>query len=155
MLLAVDRFRAKMESSNWQFLRNLIDKIEVMSLSIEEEKINEMSLYWPDFGDKGKDRWNDGPPPGPVLRSRETRNTTRLEDALTIYHEHMDGIFPPFLVADEWRQMYLETVKSVCNEVVAHNKEDEDEDFDIPMCRPLRQIRKRRQRPQLSPPRYL
>ncbi|KAJ5210045.1 hypothetical protein N7491_009857 [Penicillium cf. griseofulvum] len=50
-----------------------------------------------------------------------------------IFHEHMDGIIPSTLVTDEWRQIFLDTVESVCNEA-SEQYEDEDENFHIPRC---------------------
>ncbi|GIC94455.1 uncharacterized protein Aud_010955 [Aspergillus udagawae] len=134
MRLAVEGFRAKMEASNRRFLQDRIDEIEAMGLSTEEEKFNEMSLYWHDLGAKCEPKWNNTASPGHVRQSREARNATRLEDVKTIYHQYMDGIISPTLVTDKWRQMYLEVLKGVCNEAMAQNQGGEDEDFEIPMC---------------------
>lgn len=43
MRLAVERFRAKMESSNRQFLQDRIDEIEAMGLATEEEKLDKIN----------------------------------------------------------------------------------------------------------------
>lgn len=45
MRLAVERFRAKMESSNRQFIQDRIDEIEAMHLSTEDEKLHHMLTY--------------------------------------------------------------------------------------------------------------
>lgn len=134
MRLAVERFRAK-ESSNRRFLQDRIDEIEALGISTEEEKLSKMSLYWPVLGAKGKKRWGDFAPPGPVRQSCEARNATRLEDVNSIYCENMDGIIPPTLVNDEWRQMFLEVVERVCNKAAA--QDEEDENFRIPICHEL------------------
>ncbi|OGE57270.1 hypothetical protein PENARI_c002G03448 [Penicillium arizonense] len=135
MRLAMERFRTKMESSNRRFLQDRIDEIEALGISTEEEKLSKMSLYWPDLGAKGKERWGDFAPLGPVRQSREARNATRLEDVNSIYCENMDGIIPPTLVNDEWRQMFLEVVERVCNEAAA--QDEVDENFRIPICHEL------------------
>jgi hypothetical protein len=137
MRLAVEGFRAKMEASNRRFLQDRIDEIEAMGLSTEEEKLNEMSLYWHDLGAKGEPKWNDTASPGHVRQSREARNVAWLEDVKSIYHQYMDGIIPPTLITDEWRQMYLEVLKDVCDEAMAQNQEGEDEGFEIPICHEL------------------
>lgn len=43
----------------------------------------------------------------------------------TLYHQYMDGIQPPTLVSEECRQMYLETVQSMCNEAAVSDEGDE------------------------------
>lgn len=77
-------------------------------------------------------RWNDTVPPGPIRQARETSNVTRLEDVNSTFHQYIDGIIPATLVTDEWREMYLEVLQSMCNEATA--RDDEDEDFQIPKC---------------------
>ncbi|EAW18910.1 uncharacterized protein NFIA_088660 [Aspergillus fischeri NRRL 181] len=125
-----------MESSNRQFLQDRIEEIEAMNLTTEEEKLEKMRPYWrSNLGIKGEDTWNHCAPVGPVRQSREERNVTRLADVKTLYHQYMDGIQPPTLVSEEWRQMYLETVQSVCNE--AAFGDEEDEKFEIPLCHEL------------------
>ncbi|CAG8938041.1 unnamed protein product [Penicillium salamii] len=133
MRLAVERFRAKMESSNRRFLQDRIDEIEAMGLATEEEKLDKMSLYWPGLGKK-MGRWNDIVPPGPVQQNRETSNVTRLEDVNSTFHQYMDGIIPSTLVTEEWREMYLEVIQSVCNKAAIQDNEDKDEDFQVPKC---------------------
>lgn len=137
MRLAVVRFRTRMESANRQFLQDRIDEIEAMHLSTEAEKLREMSDYWPDLGvQSDPDAWYDDAPRDFIRQLRETGNVSRLEDVKTLYHEYMDGIIPPTLVTDEWRQMYLETLQSVCNEAAEHS-EDDDEHIPIPICEEL------------------
>jgi hypothetical protein len=136
MRLAIERFRTKMESSNRQFLQDRIDEIEAMNLSTEEEKLRQMRIYWSDVGIKRETHSNDGAPPGAVRQSREEINCTRLADVRSLYHQYMDGIDPPrWPLTDEWRQMYLETVQSLCNEVAV--RDEEDEDLQIPLCHDL------------------
>ncbi|RHZ51029.1 uncharacterized protein CDV56_105553 [Aspergillus thermomutatus] len=135
MRLAVEQFRTKMESSNRQFLQDRMDEIEAMNLPTEEEKLKKMRPYWPNLGIKGEDPWKNCDPVGPVRQSREERNVTRLADVKALYHEYMDGTLPPTLLTEEWRRMYLETVQSVCNE--AAFRDEEDEDFQIPLCHEL------------------
>lgn len=135
MRLAVERFRTKMEFSNRQFLQDRIDEIEAMNLPTEEEKLRKMWLYWPNLGIKEDRTWNTFAPLAPVRQSREERNVTRLADVKTLYHQYMDGVLAPTLLTDEWRQMYLETVQSVCNEAAI--RDEEDEDFEIPLCHEL------------------
>ncbi|KAF4210360.1 hypothetical protein CNMCM8980_004291 [Aspergillus fumigatiaffinis] len=122
-----------MESSNRQFLQDQIDEIEAMNFPTEEEKLERMHPYWRNnLGIKGESSWNDCAPVVPVRQSREERNVTRLADVKTLYHQYMDGIQPPTLVSEEWRQMYLETVQSMCNE--AAFRDEEDEEFEVPLC---------------------
>lgn len=135
MRLAVERYRTKMESSNRRFLQDRIDEIEAMGLSTEEEKLNEMWVYWHDLGAGGEESWNDWAAPDSVRQSRETRAVTRLKNVNSIFHQYMDGIIPPTLVTDEWRQMSLEVVESVCNEAAA--QDEDSEDFRILMCHEL------------------
>ncbi|KAF7172551.1 hypothetical protein CNMCM6106_006746 [Aspergillus hiratsukae] len=124
-----------MESSNRQFLQDRIDEIEAMNLPSEEEKLKRMCAYWPGFGDKSEDPWKDRDSVGPVRQHREQRSVTRLADVKTLYHMYMDGTLPPTLLTDEWRQMYLETLQSVCNEAAI--RDEGDEDFEIPLCHEL------------------
>lgn len=135
MRLAIERFRIKMESSNRQFLQDRIDEIQAMGLNTEEEKLEEMRWYWSGVGRKGDAAWNDCVPQRPVRQNREEQNVKRLEDVLSTYHQYMDGISPPTLVTDEWRQMFLEVVESVCNEAAA--QDEEVKKFHIPMCHEL------------------
>ena len=132
MHLAVERFRTQMESANRQFIQDRIDEIEAKNLSTEKEKLDLMRYYWHDLGEKQSGTWLDDAPRDIARRVRETENVSRLEDMKTIFHEHMDGIIPSTLVTDEWRQMFLDIVESVCNE--AAEQDDEDENFLIPRC---------------------
>ncbi|KAJ5302814.1 hypothetical protein N7476_009613 [Penicillium atrosanguineum] len=132
MRLAVERFRTRMESSNRCFIQDCVDEIEAMRLLTEDGKFSLMRPYWYELGVTGLSDWNYDAPRGPVLRARETENVSRLEDLKTIFHEHMDGIIPPMLVTDKWRQIFLETIENVCNEAAVQDKKDED--FHIPVC---------------------
>ncbi|CRL22255.1 unnamed protein product [Penicillium camemberti] len=134
MRLAVERFRIKMEASNRQFLQDRIDEIEAMNLSTEEEKIDKMKVYWSNLTDKPNDAWMATAPPRIARQCREEGNVTRLTDVKTLYHENMDGASPPKLL-DEWRQMYLDTVQTVCNEMAF--RDEEDNDFEVPPCHDL------------------
>jgi hypothetical protein len=131
MRLAVERFRAEMESSNRRFLQDRIDEIEAMGLATEKEKLDKMSCYWSGLG-KNMGRWNDTAPPDTIRRARETSIVTRLEDINSIFHQYIDGIIPPTLPTNEWREMYLEVIQNMCNEAAV--RDDEDEDFQIPKC---------------------
>ncbi|KAF7516541.1 hypothetical protein PCG10_002065 [Penicillium crustosum] len=132
MRLAVERFRAKMESSNRQFIQDRIDEIEAMHLSTEDEKLHHMLTYWADLNIKDWSNCNDDAPRDIIRRVRETANVSRLEDLKTIFHERMDGIIPSTLVTDEWREMFLDTVEIVCNE--AAEQDEDDENLHIPRC---------------------
>lgn len=132
MRLAVERFRAKMESSNRQFIQDRIDEIEAMHLSTEDEKLHHMLKYWADLDIKDLRAWNHCAPRDTIRQAREVANVSRLEDPKTTFHQYMDGIIPSTLVTDEWREMFLETVESVCNE--AAEQDEDDEDFHIPRC---------------------
>ncbi|CAI7632838.1 unnamed protein product [Penicillium discolor] len=132
MHLAVERFRAKMESSNRQFIQDRIEEIEAMHLSTEDEKLHHMLKYWADLDIKDLRACNDDAPRDIIRRVGETANVSRLEDLKTIFHERMDGIIPSTLVTDDWREMFLETVESVCNE--AAEQDEDDENFHIPRC---------------------
>ncbi|CAI7668982.1 unnamed protein product [Penicillium crustosum] len=120
MRLAVERFRAKMESSNRQFIQDRIDEIEAMHLSTEDEKLHHMLTYWADLNIKDWSNCNDDAPRDIIRRVRETANVSRLEDLKTIFHEH------------EWREMFLDTVEIVCNE--AAEQDEDDENLHIPRC---------------------
>lgn len=136
MRLAIERFRTKMETSNRQFLQDRIDEIEAMNLSTEEEKLKEMRIYWPDVGIKRDDDWNPKGPASRIRQYREERNVTKLADVKSLHHQYMDGIDPPSPpLTDEWRQMYLEAVQSLCNEVAV--RDEEDKDLQIPLCHDL------------------
>lgn len=93
--------------------------------------------YWSDLGDEGAlDGWNDNAPRDVIRRARESANVSRLTDVKTLYHKHRDRIIPSTLVTDEWRQMYLEALNSVCNEAAKHHQGD-DENIPIPVCEEL------------------
>ncbi|PKX90418.1 uncharacterized protein P174DRAFT_341499, partial [Aspergillus novofumigatus IBT 16806] len=124
-----------MEASNRQFLQDRMDEIEAMNLSTEEEKLEEMRVYWPGLGVKCKDPWMATAPAETVRQSLEEGNVTRLADVRTLYHQHMDGVSPPNLLTDEWCRMFLDTVQTVCNEVAFRNEEDDD--FEVPPCHDL------------------
>ncbi|KAF7155366.1 hypothetical protein CNMCM5623_007437 [Aspergillus felis] len=135
MRLAVERFRTKMEASNRQFLQDRIDEIEAMNLSTEEEKLEEMRVYWPDLTVKHKDSLMSTARPEVVRQALEEGSVARLADVKTLYHQYMDGVSPPNFLSDEWRQMFLDTVQTVCNEVAF--RDDEDNDFEVPPCHDL------------------
>ncbi|KAJ5797669.1 uncharacterized protein N7503_006965 [Penicillium pulvis] len=132
MRLAVERFRTKMEASNRQFLQDRMDEIEAMNLSTEEEKLLEMRTYWPGLKARNDIRWMATQPPEVVRQLHEEANVDRLSDVKSLYHRHMDGVEPPNGWTDEWRQMYLNTVQTVCNEVAFRSEEDND--FEVPPC---------------------
>ncbi|KGO65298.1 hypothetical protein PITC_015660 [Penicillium italicum] len=130
MRLAVERFRTTMEASNWQFLQDRIDEIESMNLSTEE-KLEKMNVWLFIMTPKCTD-------PGKATASSETtgqsreRTATQIVDLKSLSHEHMDGVSPPNLWTDEWRQMFLDTVQTVCNELAFRTEEDND--FKVPPC---------------------
>lgn len=132
MRLAVERFRTKMEVSNRQFLQDRIDEVEAMNLSTEKEKLLKMRTYWPDLKIRQDVRWMATLPPEMVRQFHEEANVDRLSDVKSQYHQHMDGVDPPKGWTDEWRQMYLDTVQTVCNEVAFRS--DQDNEFEIPPC---------------------
>lgn len=134
MRLAVERFRIEMEASNRQFLQDRIDEIEAMNLSTEEEKLFKIREYWSDLTVKPDDAWMATAPPRIARQCREEGNVTRLADVKTVYHRHMDGASPPKL-SDEWRQVYLDTVQTVCNEMAF--RDEEDHDLEVPPCHDL------------------
>ncbi|KAJ5294666.1 hypothetical protein PENANT_c006G09296 [Penicillium antarcticum] len=135
MRLAVERFRTKMEASNRQFLQDRIDEIEAKNLSTEEEKLEKMDVYWSSLGIKSNDPWMATAPPEIVRQAREEENVTRLADYSSLYHHQMDGVRPPKLRTDEWRQMYLDTVQKVCNGVAF--RDEADNDFEVLPCHEL------------------
>lgn len=114
MRLPVERFRAKMESSNRQFIQDRIGEIKARHLSTEDEKLHHMLKYWADLDIKDFSAWNDCAPRDTIRQARETANVSRLKDLKTTFHQYMDGIIPSTLVTDEWREMFLDTVESVC-----------------------------------------
>ncbi|KAF3392432.1 hypothetical protein F1880_008909 [Penicillium rolfsii] len=135
MRLALEKFRAKMELSNRRFLQDRIDEIEARNLPTEEAKLKKMRLYWHGLGSKGEVKWNDGVDSDIVRQFHEESNVLKLQDVKTTFHMHMDGLITPTLMTDEWRQMYLDVVEKVCNEVAF--REEEEEYFHIPRCTEL------------------
>jgi hypothetical protein len=135
MRMALEKFRIKMELSNRKFLQDRIDEIEAKNLPTEEEKLKKMRLYWHRLGSKDEVRWPDGATPDSVQQSREEQKVTKLQDVKGTFHTHMDGFIAPTLVTDEWREMYLDVVEKVCNEVAF--REQGDEDVHIPRCTEL------------------
>lgn len=76
--------------------------------------------------------WNDCAPRDTIRQAREVANVSQLEDLKTTFYQYMHGIIPSTLVTDEWREMFLETVETICNEAA---KQDEDDgNFHIPRC---------------------
>ncbi|GAD97808.1 hypothetical protein PVAR5_6490 [Paecilomyces variotii No. 5] len=133
MRLAVEQFRTKMESANRQFLQDRVNEIEAMDLSTEEEKISEMRVYWSGLG-KTPEIKHTPDTTNYIRQIHEQAKITRLADVPSIYHRYMDGIIPPSLLTDEFHQMFLETIQTMCNEAAFR---EEDEDFQIPLCHDL------------------
>ncbi|KGO43295.1 hypothetical protein PEX1_088660 [Penicillium expansum] len=133
MRLAIERFRTKMEASNWQFLQDRIDEIESMDLSTEE-KLKKMNIWTWIMTPKCADPEKPTVSPETTCQSHQ-RTATQLIDLKSLSHENMDGVIPPKLWTDEWRQVYLDTIQTVCNEVAF--RIDDDTEFEVPPCHDL------------------
>ncbi|GFG25498.1 hypothetical protein IFM61606_05442 [Aspergillus udagawae] len=130
MRLAITRFRSKMADANRQFLQDRINEINAKGLPTEEEKRRLLCQY----------RWMDDLIPQDTAVADV--DISAVLNALPA-HEPADGVLPPLLRTEQWRQMYLDTVQRVCQrqaDAIVAGDEDEDDDggelepVTIPRC---------------------
>ncbi|PYI36094.1 hypothetical protein BP00DRAFT_421855 [Aspergillus indologenus CBS 114.80] len=134
---ALSQFCQKMESSNRRFLQDRVTEIEALHLPTEADKLVQMRDYWDKLGKGGPDpHWNSIAGPAPVREEREVRNVKRLADVPSLYHQYMDGVCPPRLRTEAWRQMYQKTFHEVCSAAVADDSQGQ-EAVEIPPCEEL------------------
>ncbi|RAK72710.1 uncharacterized protein BO72DRAFT_388869, partial [Aspergillus fijiensis CBS 313.89] len=134
---AITQFRHKMETANRRFLQDRVTEIEGLHLPTEAAKLQRMRDYWDHLGIGGPDpHWNHLVSPGPVREDREVRGVTSLAEVPSLYHQYMDGVCPPRLRTEAWRQMYLETFHEVCSAAVADDGQAQEADA-IPRCEEL------------------
>ncbi|KAJ5787749.1 hypothetical protein N7457_002739 [Penicillium paradoxum] len=117
MRLAITRFRNKMAAANQKFLQDRINEIEAKGLATEEEKRCQLRQYlWMDHL-----AWDDEEPEThrhdriqiPQQTSVSALDIPAILNALPS-HEPADGVLPPLLRTEQWRQMYVDTVQRVC-----------------------------------------
>ncbi|GFF46714.1 hypothetical protein IFM61606_02670 [Aspergillus udagawae] len=119
MRLAIARFRSRMAAANQKFLQDRINGIEAKGLATEEEKRRRLRKYrWMNYLE-----WDDDDPEtrgkrGGRIRIPQETSVADL-DIPTILNalpspEPVDGVLPPLLRTEQWRQMYLNTVQRVC-----------------------------------------
>ncbi|CAI7659604.1 unnamed protein product [Penicillium palitans] len=143
MRLAIARFRSRMATANQKFLQDRINEIEGKGLATEQEKRNQLRQYqWMNYL-----QWDD-----------EDSETSGRRDAIRIpqqtsvkdldipavlnalpSHKPTDGVVPPLLRTEQWRQMYLATVQRVCQQQADAIVAEDDEELDvasmtIPQC---------------------
>ncbi|KAJ5802468.1 uncharacterized protein N7503_004918 [Penicillium pulvis] len=135
MRLAITRFRSRMAAANQKFLQDRINEIEARGLASEEEKRRHFRHYqWMDYLE-----WDDEDPDrrgshNAIQISRQT--LVKDLDVPAILRAlptsvPADGVFPPLLHTEQWRQMYLDTVQRVCQRQADANVAENDEELDI------------------------
>ncbi|KAJ9481377.1 hypothetical protein VN97_g12104, partial [Penicillium thymicola] len=135
MRLAIARFRSRMATANQKFLQDRINEIEAKGLATEQEKRNQLRQYhWMNYL-----QWDD-----------EDSETSGRRDAIRIpqqtsvkdldipavlnalpSHKPTDGVVPPLLRTEQWRQMYLATVQRVCQQQADAIVAEDDEELDV------------------------
>ncbi|CAI7670246.1 unnamed protein product [Penicillium crustosum] len=132
MRLAIARFRSRMAAANQKFLQDRLKEIEGKGLATEEEKRVQLRQYkymddvkWDDEDPEtcGSGSIIQIPPQTPV----KDLNIPAILNALPS-HEPADGVKPPLLRSNQWRQMYLDTVQRMCQQQVDAIVADDDED---------------------------
>lgn len=135
MRLAIARFRSRMAAANQKFLQNRLKEIEEKGLATEEEKREQLRQY--KYMDDVK--WDDEDPEtcgsGSIIRIPPQTLVKDLDipailNALPSYAP-ADGVQPPLLRSDQWRQMYLDTVQRVCQQQVDAIVAEDDEDRNV------------------------
>ncbi|KAJ5660159.1 hypothetical protein N7507_006610 [Penicillium longicatenatum] len=123
-----------MAAANQTFLQDRVNEIEARGLASEKEKCHRIRLYkWMDDLE-----WDDEDP-----ETRGSNNAVQIPpqtlvkdlDIPTILKAlppftPANGVLPPLLHTEQWRQMYLETVQRLCqrqaDEIVAEDGEELD-----------------------------
>ncbi|KAJ6103110.1 hypothetical protein N7486_005537 [Penicillium sp. IBT 16267x] len=118
MRLAISRFRSRMAAANQTFLQDCVNEIEARGLASEEEKRRRLRQYkWMTYLE-----WDDEDP-----ERRGRHSAIRIPQHTSVKYLDIpailnalpssrpaDGVFPPLLHTEQWRQMYLDTVQRVC-----------------------------------------
>ncbi|KAJ6006357.1 hypothetical protein N7451_004301 [Penicillium sp. IBT 35674x] len=135
MRLAITRFRSRMATANQKFLQDRIKEIEAKGLAFEEEKRRRFRQYqWMDYLE-----WDDEDPD-----MRGSHNAIQISQQTLVKDLEIppilsalptsvpaDGVFPPLLHTEQWRQMYLDTVQRVCQRQADANVAEDDEKLDV------------------------
>ncbi|KZF21978.1 hypothetical protein L228DRAFT_283179 [Xylona heveae TC161] len=119
---AIQTYCNKMYKSNKQFIYDIIDDIERMNLPNEEGKLDFMRRFWIDLGESHSPVLRHLIPKAKLEQSEREKAVQRLEDVKTLDHYSMDGFIPPAL-DDAQRQVFIETFKTVANEVAETEKD--------------------------------
>ncbi|KAF7114920.1 hypothetical protein CNMCM5793_000690 [Aspergillus hiratsukae] len=135
MRLAIARFRSRMAAANQKFLQDRVNEIEAKGLATEEEKRRRLRRYrWMDNLE-----WDDQDP-----ATRGRRDGIRIPQGTSVAdldipavlnalpsREPADGVLPPLLRTEQWRQMYLDTVQRVCQQQADAIVAEDDEELDV------------------------
>ncbi|KAF7178097.1 hypothetical protein CNMCM7691_006755 [Aspergillus felis] len=135
MRLAIARFRSRMAAANQKFLQDRVDEIEAKGLATEEEKRHQLREYgrmsyleWDD--DDPETRGNNGGIRIPQETSVADLDIPTILNALPSPRP-VDGVLPPLLRTEQWRQMYLDTVQRVCQGQADAIVPEDEEEFDV------------------------
>ncbi|KAF7157601.1 hypothetical protein CNMCM5623_001975 [Aspergillus felis] len=118
MRLAIARFRSRMAAANQKFLQDRVNEIEAKGLATGEEKRRRLREYrWIDYLEWDDDDTETRGEPGGIRIPQET--SVADLDIPTILNalpspDPVDGVLPPLLRTEQWRQMYLDTVQRFC-----------------------------------------
>lgn len=135
MCLAITRFRSRMTAANQKFFQDRVNEIEGKGLATEEEKRRQLLQYkWISFLE-----WDDenSETCGRHDRIRIPQQTSvkdlDIPAALNALppHQPADGVAPPLLRTEQWRQMYLDTVQRVCQQQADAIVAEDDEEPDV------------------------
>ncbi|KAJ5546793.1 hypothetical protein N7494_004378 [Penicillium frequentans] len=138
MRLAITRFRSRMAAANQKFLQDRIKEIEARGLASEEEKRRRLRHYqWMDYLE-----WDDEDPDrrgshnGIQISQQTLVNGLDVPAILSALPTSVptDGVLPPLLRTEQWRQMYLDTVQRVCQRQADANVAEDDDNPDV-ACR--------------------
>jgi hypothetical protein len=132
MRLAIARFRSRMAAANQKFLQDRVNEIEAKGLATEEEKRRQLGHYrWMDdleWDDEDRGRC-DG------IRIPQGTSVADLDIPAVLnalpWYEPADGVLPPLLRTEQWRQMYLDTVQRVCQEQADAIVPDDEAELDV------------------------
>ncbi|KAJ5209117.1 hypothetical protein N7449_003496 [Penicillium cf. viridicatum] len=135
MRLVIARFRSRMATANQKFLQDRINEIEEKGLATEQEKRNQLRQYqWMNYL-----QWDDEDSETcgrrdairiPQLTSVKDLDIPAVLNALPS-HKPTDGVVPPLLRTEQWRQMYLATVQRVCQRQADAIVAEDDEELDV------------------------
>ncbi|KAJ5200779.1 hypothetical protein N7491_008416 [Penicillium cf. griseofulvum] len=135
MRFAIARFRSRMATANQKFLQDRINEIEGKGLATEQEKRNQLRQYqWMNYL-----QWDDD-----VSETCGRRDAIRIPQQTSVKdldipavlntlssHKPTDGVVPPLLRTEQWRQMYLATVQLVCQRKADAIVAEDDEELNV------------------------